>query len=75
MLLCLNIFKNNFGDFPPFCFAALPSPKVLKHKLFIQHIRMTSYRSVLREVASLLLSGSGSAVLPYPIRFPQQSKL
>lgn len=43
--------------------------------LFIKHIRMTFYRSVLREVASLLLSSGVSVVLPYPIRFPQQSKL
>lgn len=53
---------------------ALQSPKVLNQMLFLKNIRMIFYGSVLREMASLLLSGGGSIALPYPIRLPQQSK-
>lgn len=42
--------------------------------LFTEHIRMMFCRSVLREVASLLLSGGVRAVLPYSVGLPQQSR-
>lgn len=71
----MNIFKKQLEEFfPTFCVVALQSPKVLNQILFIKNIRMISYRSVLREMASLLLSGGVSAVLPCPTGLPQQSK-
>lgn len=67
MLLCSNTFKKQlWGLFPPFCAVAFQSPEVLNQMLFIEHTRIPSCRSVLREVASLVPRGGARVVLLHP---------